>query len=788
VFPSRPGFYENFEGRDAFVEAILDDNGHQVRVLLEIDAEKRTCENYIFVDGKPIQDQKLSAIQFKAEIEKRFGSKELFLAGPFMAQNRSGSILEMSRAERKQLIGEMIGLGPIQELHKTSTQVASLALTSLSAARNALAAAEAEIGDLEAEEARLLETQYLVETATQSLQGARVQETESLSLLARARSAGERIAALQAAYDSAKAAHRAAEGALSKAQALVGTVNAQASRRLNDLAAQKVNELEPAARDRHAQAMRSLEQRRARLEALIAEKADVAAAAIELDALVREKEQVSRADRAYESLNSRLELKTRDLTAAQRRLDDARANHEREKIRLQRQTQLLAQVPCTASAVWFQPGAASVKETFSQPGEPIDAEWETPEVDLAGACPLLADARRAQTLLADLEVAPGLESLTDEVDALAGDLGDLQLELQQHEVDAHTRAVRTAEIIKSEPSLRTKAARSGLIEQAESEIDLLDVERSQIDQQLTRELDGAATAVEQADRDRKEIEREKQTALDECTAQITSAITTRDEAANRYALAEASLKDALSEGLDVAAADANVRKAKNKRESAELELRNADRALMELQSRIETMRRRRDSLEPLRGNVAGAAREVGDWNLIEEALGPNGVQALELDAAGPHIAALSNELLNSFDGPRFSISFPTLAPKVNAPGEYKEVFDINVRKQVRECKVESLSGGEQVLVSEVISLGISIFNARKSGVRWEMMFRDETTGPLDEENAPRYVLALRRARELGGYKKIVFVSHNRDVWQMADARLFFQGQGKITLEEAARAA
>jgi len=784
TFPSRPGFYENFEGRDAFVEAILDDSGHRVRVLLEIDAEKRTCENYIEVDGKPIQDQKLSAIQFKAEIEKRFGSKELFLAGPFMAQNRSGSILEMSRAERKQLIGEMIGLGPIQELHKASSQTAAGAFSKLAGARNALALAEAEIGDLEAEEVRLLEAQECVETATAALEAARSQESESLLHLERARSAHERIDALEAAHDSARAAYVAANSALSRAQDLVGAANAQAVRRLHDLAARRVEELEPLASDRHAEAIKNLQQRRKRLEALIQEKSDVIAAAGKLEGLLKEKEQIREADSAYAELSSRVQLKTRDLHAAQRRLDDARANTEREKGRLQRQTELLGQVPCTASATWSQ----RVELTYAEPGEPIDAEWQMSEIDLSGTCPLLADARRAQNLLADLEVTPGFDGLIDEVDALTGDLGDLQSDLGSQAELSKTRAIRLAEINKSESALRSKASRSALVEQAEQEIDLLDVEQTQIDQRLSQDLEAAAAAITEADRDRKEIEKEKKAALKLAEVQIGTATAARDEAEEKCSLAEDALKAAIAEGLDVTVAEAAVRKAKGRREYAELELRNADRSLTELQTRIDAMRRRRDSLEPLRADISAASQEVGDWNLIEEALGPNGVQALELDAAGPHIAALSNELLNSFDGPRFSISFPTLAPKVNSPGEFKEVFDINVRKQVRECKVESLSGGEQVLVSEVISLGISIFNARKSGVRWEMMFRDETTGPLDEENAPRYVLALRRARELGGYKKIVFVSHNRDVWQMADARLFFEGQGRITLDGLALAA
>jgi hypothetical protein len=66
--------------------------------------------------------------------------------------------------------------------------------------------------------------------------------------------------------------------------------------------------------------------------------------------------------------------------------------------------------------------------------------------------------------------------------------------------------------------------------------------------------------------------------------------------------------------------------------------------------------------------------------------------------------------------------------------------------------VDELSGRQFVLVNEALNLGIAMYNAGKGeGIRYEMLFRDETIGALDYHNGLEYVHMLRRAMEIDGF-------------------------------------
>jgi len=80
-------------------------------------------------------------------------------------------------------------------------------------------------------------------------------------------------------------------------------------------------------------------------------------------------------------------------------------------------------------------------------------------------------------------------------------------------------------------------------------------------------------------------------------------------------------------------------------------------------------------------------------------------------------------------------------------------------------------------------LGIAMYNARKGeGIRYEMLFRDETIGALDRQNGFEYVRMLRRAMEIGGFYQVVFVSHAPGVWELAD-RVVEVKDGRVKILE-----
>lgn len=85
--------------------------------------------------------------------------------------------------------------------------------------------------------------------------------------------------------------------------------------------------------------------------------------------------------------------------------------------------------------------------------------------------------------------------------------------------------------------------------------------------------------------------------------------------------------------------------------------------------------------------------------------------------------------------------------------------------------IADLSGGEQVIVSEALRNAIGVYCNRRSPMPVRTCWRDETVGALDPENAFRYVAMLRKVLELGGYHQILLVSHNLEVAAACDAQI-----------------
>lgn len=168
-----------------------------------------------------------------------------------------------------------------------------------------------------------------------------------------------------------------------------------------------------------------------------------------------------------------------------------------------------------------------------------------------------------------------------------------------------------------------------------------------------------------------------------------------------------------------------------------------------------------------------AARdEQDDWSLLAEALGRDGIQAAEIDAAGPELTALINDLLHTCVTSRWTVTLDT--QRASSDGKKTiEGFDVRVldTEKGRDATADSLSGGERVLVGEAISLALTMLACRRSGVVGPTIIRDETGAALSATRGPMYIAMLRRAAEIVGASKVLFVSHSAELADLADGRI-----------------
>lgn len=180
---------------------------------------------------------------------------------------------------------------------------------------------------------------------------------------------------------------------------------------------------------------------------------------------------------------------------------------------------------------------------------------------------------------------------------------------------------------------------------------------------------------------------------------------------------------------------------------------------------VRAERRKLDDLQPLR--------------LVTQALGPNGIQAYEIDAAGPRVSAMANDLLRACYGGRFELQVRTTKPL--AKGGYAEDFGITVVDGLRgrEGDLQDLSPGERVVVDEALRMALALFAGERSGSSIGVLWRDEPSAGLDESNARAYVAMLHRAREVGGFAQVLVVSHHPGVIAGADAVIRVNEDGSL---------
>ena len=77
------------------------------------------------------------------------------------------------------------------------------------------------------------------------------------------------------------------------------------------------------------------------------------------------------------------------------------------------------------------------------------------------------------------------------------------------------------------------------------------------------------------------------------------------------------------------------------------------------QKQLAAIEKQKCELDELKGSLAKIEAEAAEWRYLETACGPDGIQALELDAMGPGISEVANRLLSAAYGSRFSIEFRT---------------------------------------------------------------------------------------------------------------------------------
>lgn len=808
--PSRGGALKDWtSGRDAFVEVELGYGGTDYRLLLQVDRDfnggRGKEEGFIFANGAPLTAGRVT--DYDEKVAELFPSRALFLASAFAAQNRAGNFLELPVPKRKELFSTLLGNEHLQELarragdHRKPLDAAAARLdqdaerlaveaTTRRAREDERAGLQAELPAFEVVAAqaavRLDQATGALAAASATLEAA---ARARVAALARQQALQLEIGDLEWAITRRSAELLGIEQTVGQEQARRGSATALAQ--AMEARGQATNDWRAANTDlkRRTFALEDTATRRRELEAeierlqaaLVQAQADRMEVP-QLEARVRDLG-IARTDHQQGSEELRAQVARHQGEWAAYRTARSGADQELQTMRLnlaaaERQAALVGEVPCG--------GEVLVAARFGLAAKADERD--------CGTCRFLTDATAAAAALPSLrEGLVQAEATVLNLVAVYAGLQEQDAELEQQaqaleQVAAQVAALAPAELRLTQVRATLQAAQEtetslgrAVAAQARAEADQV-VQRQQyetaaaeVDRLVKVGTDAEAAVKRLAGAD---------LALAELERALVAAPLVREAQHAARARAQAARDEAAA--LVVPPEPQAARQAEaDARQARALALAVHGEALQVVQERTQEIARLEGAIRQL-GDVAGrqaalsarrtriATRRAG-WVLLEQALGRDGIQAREIDQAGPEVSRLTNELLDGCYGSRFQVALVTLQEAERGRVQ-KEVFDIAVHDGLRGGVRghNGLSGGEKVLVDEALKLALAIFNARRHGAAFETLWRDECDGALSDENAQRYPEMLRTACRLGGFRNLLFVTHRPDVSAQADALIHVQ--------------
>lgn len=162
------------------------------------------------------------------------------------------------------------------------------------------------------------------------------------------------------------------------------------------------------------------------------------------------------------------------------------------------------------------------------------------------------------------------------------------------------------------------------------------------------------------------------------------------------------------------------------------------------------------------------------WRALEQACGPDGIQALELDALAPSIMEVCNRLLSASYGTRFSVEVRTeRIAGTGAKTKQVEDFEIIVHDAERETEqaLDTLSGGESVWIKKALYDAFGIIRAQNTGLQFQTVVLDEADGALDPDAREAYFRMIEAAHAESGRAHTIVITHSLEAQDMIGQRI-----------------
>lgn len=210
-------------------------------------------------------------------------------------------------------------------------------------------------------------------------------------------------------------------------------------------------------------------------------------------------------------------------------------------------------------------------------------------------------------------------------------------------------------------------------------------------------------------------------------------------------------------------------------EIAELESRQ--QSALGRQGLLEGQQQRRESLLAAAARnqeqLAVAREEQGIYQELVNAFGKQGIQAMLIETVVPRLEAEANILLGRMTDNRMHVKLETQRERRSGPGgEPVETLEIKVSDELGLRSYELYSGGEAFRVNLALRIALSKVLSQRTGAPLPTLFIDEGFGTQDASGRER-ILDVISAIE-PDFDKIIVITHLDDLKDMFPARIEVQ--------------
>lgn len=161
------------------------------------------------------------------------------------------------------------------------------------------------------------------------------------------------------------------------------------------------------------------------------------------------------------------------------------------------------------------------------------------------------------------------------------------------------------------------------------------------------------------------------------------------------------------------------------------------------------------------------AEEIGIYHDLQTAFGQKGLRAMIIEGAIPEIEEEANVLLARMTENRMHVRFET--QRETLKGDTVETLEIRIADELGTRSYEMYSGGEAFRVDFAIRIALSKLLARRAGAQLQTLFIDEGFGTQDAQGRERLVEAINSIRD--DFACILVITHIEELQDAFPARI-----------------